>query len=159
MRFESESCSNVYHLTKELHLGPRLGPQEKKDEHYCRRWVSIEILSKLGFRQSIDKKDDMLSSAQKSLLNDNGNRYFVMSLARPLRIQSTKNVSVTLGFELDADTLSKVSYLNDPSIPEITVSQTCERCSIFDCQVRQSAPTVLQAQRQSKAVHKFIQSL
>lgn len=159
MRFESERGSNKYWLTKEMHLARRLGPQEKVDEHYCRRWVSIDILDNLAFKQSIDTYVKPLIDCQISTMKENGSTYFVMSIARPLNIQTGKNVSVNLGFELTPEIKKKIGFIADDKITRMVVNQTCERCSIFDCQERRTAPVVLQAQRQKKEIKKILNSL
>lgn len=159
MRFESIAYSNEYWLTKEMHLERRLGPQEKVEEHYCRRWVSIGILEHLSFKQSIGKYVKPLIECQKSYLKENKTHYFVMSMARPLNIEQQKNVSVNLGFEITEEVMNKITYLSDENIPAMEVNQTCERCSIFDCQERQTAPIVLQANRRKKEIKRVLSEI
>lgn len=159
MRFESIAFSNEYWLTKEMHLERRLGPQEKVEEHYCRRWGSISILEDLAYKQSVGKYTKPLVSCQESYLKENDSHYFIMSMARPLNIQQQKNVSVNLGFQLTDEMLKKVAFLEDDNIPKMNVNQTCERCSIFDCQERQTAPTVLQANRQRKEIKRVLSEI
>ncbi|SOE19780.1 hypothetical protein SAMN06298216_0283 [Spirosomataceae bacterium TFI 002] len=159
MRFESMVGSNEYWLTKEMHLARRLGPQEKVNEHYCRRWVSIDILDKLAFKQSINTYKKPLIDCQISTMKENGSTYFVMSIARPLNIQKNKNESVNIGFELTDEIKSKVGFIQDNKINKMEVNQTCERCSIFDCQQRQTAPVVLQAKRQKLEIKKLLNKL
>lgn len=159
LRFESIRSSNEYWLTKEMHLARRLGPQEKIHEHYCRRWVSIDILDNLAFKQSIDSYAKPLIDCQISTMKENGLTYFVMSIARPLHIQKDKNESVNIGFELTDDIRKKIGFINDDKINKMIVNHTCERCSIFDCQQRQTAPVVLQAKRQKQEIKKLLNSL
>lgn len=159
LRFETIKSSNEYWLTKEMHLARRLGPQEKINEHYCRRWVSIDILDNLAFKQSIGSYDKPLIDCQISTMKENGSTYFVMSIARPLNIQKDKNESVNIGFELTDEIRKKIGFIQDEKINKMLVNQTCERCSIFDCQQRQTAPVVLQAKRQKQEIKKLLSSL
>jgi Zn-dependent peptidase ImmA (M78 family) len=159
MRFESVSGSNEYWLTKEMHLARRLGPQEKIHEHYCRRWVSIDILDNLAYKQNIGSYSKPLIDCQISTMKENSSTYFVMSIARPLNITKNKNESVNIGFELTEEIKSKIGFIQDDKINKMLVNQTCERCSIFDCQQRQTAPVVLQAKRQRQEIKKLLNKL
>jgi hypothetical protein len=82
-----------------------------------------------------------------------------MSMARPLSILKQINVSVTLGFEIDAQLKEKIKFLNDEKIPVRKVNQTCERCSIFDCQERIAAPIVLQKINQQSEMKRILEEI
>ncbi|UBM58477.1 helix-turn-helix domain-containing protein [Marinilongibacter aquaticus] len=159
MRFDALPGSHKYYLTKEMHLSKRLGPQENKEEHYCRRWVSIGILDHLSSKQTAGKYEKPIVDAQFSHLQNRREDFFVMSMARPLNIIRQLNISVSLGFEVDDQLKSKIKFLNDDSIVRQEVNQTCERCGIFDCKERISAPTLLQKRRQQKELKKYLDSL
>jgi len=148
LRFESPSGQNEYHLTKEMHLAKRHNPHETQKEHYCRRWISLNILDNLSNLQQSKKYKEPLVDVQISNYVDSENHYFVMSMARPLSIISHLNISVTIGFELNDNLRSKFKFLADPKISVREVNQTCERCSLFDCKERVAAPAILQKKRQ-----------
>lgn len=159
LRFESLVNSKVYSLTKEMHLSKQHDPHETQKENYCRRWVSLNILDELSARQNSGSYKRPVVDAQISDYQEAQNQYFVMSMARPLSILKQINVSVTLGFEVDANLRDKVAFLQDPAILVRQVNQTCERCSIFDCQDRVAAPIVLQKQNQQAEMKKVLQRL
>jgi transcriptional regulator with XRE-family HTH domain/Zn-dependent peptidase ImmA (M78 family) len=158
LRFEAPVGSKDYVLTKELHLSKLHDPQESKNENYCRRWVSLKILDELSSLQK-SKKDDLLVQAQVSDYEDAGNQYFVISIARPLNILESTNVSVSIGFEVSLEVIQKIAFLNDSKVKHQKVNQTCEKCSIFDCKERVAAPTILQKKRQTKMMKEAIASL
>lgn len=159
LRFESMVGKNNYSLTKEMHLSKQHDPHETQKEHYCRRWVSLNILDDLSSKQLSNSYKKPLVDAQISEYTDVDNQYFVMSMARPLSILKQINVSVTLGFEIDAQLKEKIRFLNDEKIPIRKVNQTCERCSIFDCQERIAAPIVLQKINQQSEMKRILEEI
>lgn len=159
MRFDALPGSQKYFLTKELHLSKRLGPQENREEHYCRRWVSISILDHLSSKQIAGKYDRPIVDAQKSYLSDRKDNFFVFSMARRLNILKQLNISVSLGFEVDEKLKSKIKFLSDPKINRQEVNQTCERCGIFDCKERVAAPTLLQKLRSQEEIIRVLEKL
>ncbi|WP_337044575.1 helix-turn-helix domain-containing protein [Emticicia sp. 17c] len=148
LRFEAPAGKKDYHLTKEMHLSKRHTPHETQQEHYCRRWISLNILDDVSDLQQKSEIKDPLVGVQISNYVDSKSQYFVMSMARPLNIISHLNISVTMGFEMDDKLRAKFKFLNDPKIPVRDVNQTCERCSLFDCKERVAAPVILQKKRQ-----------
>lgn len=159
LRFEAPVGSNSYSLTKEMHLAKKHDPHETQKENYCRRWVSLNILDELSQIQSSDKYLGTLVDAQLSKYVDAKNQYFVVSMARPLRILKHINVSVSFGFEIDANLKSKMKFLSDPTLKIREVNQTCERCSLFDCKERVAAPTILQRKKQVEDMKKALKQL
>ena len=158
LRFEAPVGSKDYNLTKELHLSKQHDPQESKNENYCRRWVSLKILDDLSIAQQ-KTPDEILIQAQISDYEDAGNQYFVISIARSINILENTNVSISLGFEIDKEVSEKIAFINDSKIKNIKVNQTCEKCSIFNCKERVSAPTILQQRRHIKAMKETINKL
>ncbi len=160
LRFEAPFESKNYILTKELHLYKQHDPQESKNENYCRRWVSLNILDELSKIQKKTKDlNTILIQSQISTYVDAGNQYFVISIAQSLNILENTNVSISLGFEMDSNTKEKIGFLFDKSILEKKVNQTCEKCSLFDCKERVAAPVILQKRRQTKAMIEAINNL
>ncbi len=157
VRFEAQSGTKDYKLTKEMHLSKKLGSRETQSEHYCRRWASISLLDHISFKQSIGKYTKPLVDAQISTFVESKNRFFAVTMARRLNIERNRNESVTLGIGLDDPAIAQIKFLNDNSIVKQDVNQTCERCSIFDCKERLFAPTVLQKQRHRKEMKKLLE--
>jgi predicted transcriptional regulator len=158
LRFEAPMGSKDYVLTKELHLSKLHDPQESKNENYCRRWVSLKILDDLSSLQK-NQKEELLVQAQVSDYEDAGNQYFVISIARPLNILESTNVSVSIGFEISQEVSQKIAFLSDPKVRHQKVNQTCEKCSIFDCKERVAAPTILQKKRHINQMKEAISKL
>ncbi len=148
LRFEAPTGKKDYHLTKEMHLARRHTPHETQQEHYCRRWISLNILDDVSDAQQKGEVKEPLVGVQISNYVDSKSQYFVMSMARPLNIISHLNISVTMGFEMNDDLRTKLKFLDDPQIITRDVNQTCERCSLFDCKERVAAPVILQRKRQ-----------
>ncbi len=159
MRFDAQPGSQKYFLTKEMHLTKRLGPQENKEEHYCRRWVSIGILDHLSSKQSAGKYAQPIVESQLSHLKNRKEDFFVVAMARPLNIKRQLNISVSLGFEVNDALRNKIRFLKDDRITKQEVNQTCERCGIFDCKERVAAPVLLQKRRQQEEIKKVLEKL
>ncbi|PLK45016.1 MULTISPECIES: helix-turn-helix domain-containing protein [unclassified Emticicia] len=148
LRFEAPTGKKEYHLTKEMHLARRHTPHESQEEHYCRRWVSLNILDDVSDLQQKGEVKEPLVGVQISNYVDSGSKYLVMAMARPLNIIKHTNISVSVGFEINDNLRAKMKFLDDPNIITRDVNQTCERCSLFDCKERVAAPVILQKKRQ-----------
>ena len=159
LRFESPTGKKDYHLTKEMHLSKRHTPHETQHEHYCRRWISLNILDDVSDLQKKFEVKEPLVGVQISNYVDSQSQYFVMTMARPLNIISHLNISVTMGFELNDALRSKFKFLDDPKIAVREVNQTCERCSLFDCKERVAAPVILQRKRQIQNMKLALKSM
>lgn len=159
LRFECPTGQKSYHLTKEMHLAKRHNPHETQKEHYCRRWISLNILDEVSELQDKTDYKEPIAGVQISNYVDSNDQYFVMSMARPLNIISHLNISVTMGFEMDDNLRSKFKFLKDPNIPIREVNQTCERCSLFDCKERVAAPVILQKKRQLELMKESLKAL
>lgn len=159
LRFEAPNGKKDYHLTKEMHLARRHTPHETQKEHYCRRWISLNILDDVSDLLQKGEVKEPLVGVQISNYVDSKSQYFVMSMARPLNIISNLNISVTMGFEMSDDLRSKLKFLDDPQILSRDVNQTCERCSLFDCKERVAAPVILQKKRQIKQMKEALRAM
>ncbi|WP_185155486.1 hypothetical protein [Rudanella paleaurantiibacter] len=60
-------------------------------------------------------------------------------------------MSVSMCFVVNDALRSKMQFLSDPALSHRIVNEACERCGIFDCKERVSAPIVLQKRRQQEA--------
>ncbi|HCC94205.1 MAG TPA: DNA-binding protein, partial [Flavobacteriaceae bacterium] len=137
LRLSAKVGSNSYKLTKELHLNQQQSPQANEtDEHYCRRWVSLNVLKELEKHQD----DHHEISAQISLYPFNNNqKYYVISSATKDPFNPNYLRSVTIGV-LYKSAQRKVKFMNDPSIPVKEVAVTCENCGMKDCAERVAEP-------------------
>ncbi len=143
-RFNSGKGSDIFSLSKEIRLNTKENPGGyNTSEHYCRRWQSVNVIRKLEKKQNKSKKSDQtLAGTQKSVFINSGNEYLTISIAKDSTLMRNTNYSVTLGFLMNEELRQRISFADDPSIPVITVNDTCERCQIMDCKERIAEPTV-----------------
>ncbi len=144
-------------LTKELHLTGQHNPHANElNEHYCRRWVSIDILQDI----LVKKKVSMTSEIQISRYWQTKNEYLCLSLAFPNVSNPEEAISVTIGFLLNKKSKNRLRFVDDTSIVTKEVHTTCERCAISDCEVRVAKPRRyerdIQEQRLLQAVGNLI---
>jgi XRE family transcriptional regulator, fatty acid utilization regulator len=128
------STTNKYNNIHEMHLRQLHSPHGyARNEHYCRRWLGLNIIEKLGGK-------NIVCESQISEYEDSNSKYFVISIAYYLR--SGQKRSDTIGFVLDAKLKSVLSFVADGTINKRIVNHTCERCGIVDCKERAANPTV-----------------
>ena len=140
LRFSYKPERGDFQLTKELHITNLLEPHaNERNEHYCRRWVSIKTLSELP-----NLKNEELFSCQISSYTHTYNKYFVMSTATKDPFRKGYYRSIALGIMITPHSLGKLHFLHDDSIPVKRVGVTCESCSISDCEERVAQPRNLE---------------
>ncbi len=149
-----------FRLSKELHLSKLHTPHGvARDEHYCRRQVSVTILNELRALQQENRWDGRpICRAQRITFATNGNAYFVFSIAKSSP-PSTDNSSINIGFPLTDELRQVFRFVDDPAIPETLVGETCQRCPITNCEVRAALPVVLTKQQHVKLVLGRIEEL
>ena len=134
-----------YDITKELHLTKLHSPHGMGlNEHYCRRWITITALGELEEQLKQGTYVRPIIGVQKSIMFESGEEYFVVTMARPSRLNKEKgtNTCITLGIMMDKNFKEKVKFWNDVNIPKKVVSQTCERCEKMDCKERVFPPSI-----------------
>ena len=158
LRFHHETTADRVDLTKTFNLSRVPVPHGvAADEHYCRRWPSLQALAELDRRQAraagrgeVDNGPVVVAQRQHFVAGtageSEGGDFFVVAIARPLALRPGVNSAVSLGLRLTRATKRTVRFWDDPAIPRIDVSLTCERCPISDCRVRAAPPTVLREQ-------------
>ncbi len=145
LRFSNTRKSPQYHITKELHLADLHNPHGNEiNEHYCRRWITINILRELEQLQDQQEEQGPIVRVQRSRYWNSKREYFCITLARAMHPTPQTNSSVTIGFLVNRNFKEKVNFWDDPAVPVRWVNETCERCAIQDCQERVAAPTVLE---------------
>ncbi len=137
LRLHSKVGSQRYDLTKHLNMSQLPLPHGLGlHEHYCRRWLSVQVLRELEQRQQQGRGRDIgnvqapLVGVQRSHFVGDETEYFCMSLARPLVLTPGTNTSVTLGFRVDEAFKKRVRFWDDPAIPQVEINETCERCPL-----------------------------
>ena len=139
LRFDQAQTGATYELTKELHLSRLHNPHGNElSEHYCRRWVSLRLLA--TGRAAAPAAPVMLLDAQRSQYLGTSDEYLCFTLAR-VSAADAPAMSVTVGLRCDEALRQQFKFLADPSLSVKIVNETCERCSLADCQERAAPPT------------------
>ncbi|HXG63895.1 MAG TPA: helix-turn-helix domain-containing protein [Blastocatellia bacterium] len=142
LRFNHEGDS--YRLVKHLNMSQVLIPGGTGvNEHYCRRWLAIRILSEFDRERDEEPKID----AQLSRFVDSDARFLCIAMARRLALNPSATSSVSLGFRCDENLQRAVRFANDPAITRLDIDGTCERCRLADCGERAAPPHLLERQR------------
>jgi transcriptional regulator with XRE-family HTH domain len=151
LRFSNRSDADLYDLTKELHLSGLQAPHASMlNEHYCRRWVSIQVIQQLRARlrtQTQGGERDVLCKAQRSKYYGLEKEYLIISMAKPSFRGSPVIHSVSIGFLVNDALKKNIRFWNDPAIPIRLVGETCERCMATDCESRAAEPTIFRQER------------
>lgn len=159
LRFNNNNHNDYYTLNKELHLNKLHNPHGNKiEEHYCRRWITIEVLEELKKKQRKNQNTNIIM-AQRSSYIDSENEYLCISIARSMYPTPNANSSVTIGLLLNDSLKKKVMFLNDVKISTKKVNATCERCRLTDCKERVADASIVAKKLQEQALEKEISEL
>ncbi len=160
IRLHSDESMKSFKMTKELHLS-RLHKAygNELNEHYCRRWVSVNVIKTMRTLQQIDRQDTLVCDAQISKYWETELEYLVLSIAKPNSPNPKESVSVTLGILLDDNAKRLFRFLGDPNLKTKVVNTTCERCSMPDCGERAVPPFVIEKMNDAKAVEQALLAL
>ena len=161
LRFNTITGTDRYDLTKEVRLNIKQNPGGfQTNEHYCRRWVSIEVLKKIKEELSgLNSNGKMKSGIIHSKFHETNDEYISFSVAQQNILDPNTFSSVTIGFYLDEQLKKKINFWNDPSIPYRIVNDTCEMCNIPDCKERISEPITLRRIQKSLDIESAIKKL
>lgn len=150
-RLDVES-SDRYQLYKQLNMNRLLTPSGLAlHEHFCRRWLLVRLLRELRDKNQSNSSSptQLVTGVQMSEFLDSRDRFLCFGFARPAALKAGLNDSVILGFRVDPDLAQTMRFATDPSIPFVTINETCERCplSAEHCADRVAPPTVLNAEK------------
>ena len=160
LRFNNKDHSNYYTLNKELHLNKLHNPHGNKiEEHYCRRWITLEVLDELKRKQVEQKENANIIMAQRSSYIDSENEYLCLAIARSMYPTPNANSSVTLGLLVNDKLKKKIAFLNDDKVLTKKVNATCERCSLTDCKERVAEASIVVKKLKEEAIENEINEL
>lgn len=160
LRFSHQTGSDEFELTKELHLSGLHDPHmSMQHEHYCRRWISINILRDLSKQLELGTYVRPLCRIQRSKYIGTDKEYLIITFAKPTMPGSDVNNSVSLGLLLTDQLKIKIRFWNDPAIPIRMVGETCERCPATDCAERKAQPTVFAKRQRVENLKLAVRSL
>ncbi len=145
LRFSNDPGTDRYLLTKQFNMSQVSIPTGiGLHEHFCRRWLSVEILEGLAAAQREGPVPAPVIGVQVSNFLNSESQFLCIALARPLLLKSGTNTSVTLGFRMDDTFMETVGFANDPAIPRRELNETCERCSLSAaaCTQRAAPPRI-----------------
>ncbi len=149
LRFQS--TGNRHQLVKQLNMDNlRLPNGINLQEHHCRRWLALRLLKDMDAGHPSEKsKATPLVGAQISEFLVSQERLFSIGFARPLALSPDVGSSVVVGFRMDSDLKNTIRFAQDPTLPVIIISDTCERCSLVgnQCTVRTAPPTILENEK------------
>ncbi len=160
IRLSSDETMKSFKMTKELHLS-RLHRAygNELNEHYCRRWVSVNAIKTLRTMQQIDRQVTLVCDAQLSKYWETELEYLVLTVAKPNTPNQKESTSVTLGILIDDNAKRLFRFLGDPNLKTKVVNTTCERCSMFDCGERAVAPFVIEKMNEAKEIEQALLAL
>ncbi len=159
LRMNGSESNSRFDMTKELHLSQLHSPYaNERDEHYCRRWVSIKIIEAM-WQQPANLHQPLLVQAQISQYWESSNAYLCIALAKTEHFGTPNHSSVTLGLLINDKLRQIFRFLNDLALPIFQVNTTCERCSMPDCKERAATPIVLEKVAQHEKVKLALEDL
>lgn len=160
LRFKHHPVRNSFQIDKELHLNRHHHPHGNQlNEHYCRRWMSLSLLSDLNQMQKEGKYTGTIVGAQRSNYFGTEDEYLCLTLARPGLADQEENVSVTIGFLINDNLKDTIQFWNDPNIRKREVHTTCERCPIEDCSERAVPAYAIERRKKRRKIEKIIREL
>lgn len=160
LRFFTGPDLKKFEMTKEMHLSQLHNPHANQlDEHYCRRWVSINSIRKLRALQDIQNQEEPIVGAQVSRYWGTSNAYFCISIAKAGHNDAQNSTSFTIGLLVNDKLRQLFRFLADPNLPVRDVHTTCERCGISDCEARAVPPTVLHHNRVKEQIKETLEAL
>lgn len=160
LRFDNRHDTDYYFLTKELHLSQLHNPHgNETDEHYCRRWISIQVLKQIEKLRKGKKYKTPVVGIQRSKYYNSDNEYLMISVAKPLENIPDQNNSVSIGILVNNELKKRIRFWNDENIPLKIVNQTCERCPIENCKERAAKPSIVEKEKKLEELKKAITNI
>lgn len=153
LRFEGKFGEDEFLLSKELHLGRQHQPHgNQADDHYCRRWIALDILS--NPEKYVSSNIEL--GIQRSSYVDTDFEYLVISTRQADPFKPDYYRSISIGIEINERLKKQVAFLRDEAIPKKQVSVTCESCPIMDCKERVVPPIRLQEVHENDKIQEHV---
>jgi len=155
LRFTHKADSEKFHLKKELHLSHQHSPRANEtNEHYCRRWLSLNVLKDISKSKKAHEFDIQISN----YVNDD-TKYLLLSSATKDPFRDNQYRSITIGLLINKQLERKLKFLEDKAIKSQDVGVTCERCAIKDCNVRKAPALALEKAAKNKKIENIVEEL
>lgn len=151
----------TYEMTKEMHLSQLHSPHASNSkEHYCRRWISINIIRRMKATQHLDDNENpIFADAQISKYWQTDNDYLCLSIAKPDKENPRESISVTIGLLMNERLRSLFRFISDPNLRIKEVHTTCERCGIPDCMARAAPPISIERAREKEKLKEKLREM
>lgn len=155
LRFTHQKNVDIYSLNKELHLSHQHSPRaNESNEHYCRRWVSIDVLRQITSQEKHQVFDLQISHYPKEKVS-----YLVLSSATKDPFKEGHYRSVSIGLLINNQLKRKLNFINSDQLVTKDVGVTCERCAIMDCDLRKAAPRYLEKEKTNLEIENLVDQL
>ncbi|MFZ4542455.1 MAG: helix-turn-helix domain-containing protein [Saprospiraceae bacterium] len=155
MRFIHKIENDEFDIDKELHLFQRHQPHANGlFEHYCRRWKSISLIRDLNNANL--SKNATLCDIQRQKYSEGQEEYLTFTLARPAYPSPNRNVSVTIGLQIDNHLRKTIKFIDHLDLHTTQVGVTCERCPIENCKERVAPPLRLEERERRKKIQQTL---
>ena len=107
--------------------------------------------------------DQLHVGIQMSEFVETQDKFLCMGFSRELSLWPGVTSSVIVGFRVEPELKNTIRFAYDPSIPQVIINETCERCPLTaeQCRERAAEPTILgeqQKQRDRKLALREIQN-
>jgi predicted transcriptional regulator/DNA-binding XRE family transcriptional regulator len=157
LRFGRKLPSERISLTKEYHIGAGFQPRAHQErEHYCRRWVSTDLLSS---DNTASERAGIRLGIQRNHFKETDADHLVIAASHADPFNPDWKRSVCIGIALQSRQTKKIAFANSPNIKERVVGNTCERCSVQDCTERMAPPIILEKAQADIAIQEQIEKL
>jgi len=155
LRFTHTAASNHFELNKELHLSHHHAPRANEaNEHYCRRWASLQVLKDISTHKKENAFDIQISNYPSREM-----KYLVLSSATKDPFKKDQYRSISIGLLINKQLERKLKFLKDPKLVTKDVGVTCERCAIKDCELRQAPAIELNKSANNKKIQEIVEEL
>ncbi len=156
LRFTKKVDSPNYRLSKELHITQQQEPHaNRKNEHYCRRWISIKTIKDLEESQ----KNKKTFGIQISSYENSKSEYLVLSSAVSDPFKKNINRSVSIGMLLSPHLKNKLKFLKEDTFGKRIVGVTCETCSVMNCEERAAESWQLEKEHKHTEIAETVQKI
>ena len=150
----------TYNMTKEVHLSQLHHLHANRlSEHYCRRWLSINLIRRMKASQNTRKSLKPIADAQISLHWKTKEEYLSLCITKPDKENPKESIGVTIGLLITDELRRLMRFLNDPDLRHAVVNNTCERCDIADCMARTAPPIEIEQENDREEVKKILRNL
>jgi len=157
LRYEFDISRNKYEISRELHLENLKGPHRvPSSENYCSRWL-IHKLTQEQLKSGRSAQSNV--GIQRSRYHDAENEYLILGAAFQKPLSNKTVSSICLGLLINPKLIEKVPWIATARIPKIVVGETCERCSVENCESRKNKLNLIMDPARVERINELTQNL